>query len=267
MRACPAASPLTGRFHRYSWTNQFLIASQRPEATRVAGFHTWRGLGRWVRRGEKGIAIIAPIVRLRRDVDTVSLDPENGAEPLGFRAAYVFDVAQTEGEPLPDLEGAAAGDPEASMLPALEDAVRASGVTLAYAADLDGAHGVSLPGRIEILSTLPPPDRFATLAHEFAHELLHRRGEERPASKTVRETEAEAVAFVVCSAVAVQPRVAACDYIGFYNGSADTLRSSLSRIQGTARAIIDAIQARPVVSVCPSALVATALGSASRSQQ
>lgn len=54
---------VAARFHHYSWTNQFLIATQRPDATRVAGFHTWRRLGRWVRRGEHGIVIIAPIAR------------------------------------------------------------------------------------------------------------------------------------------------------------------------------------------------------------
>ena len=61
-------------------------------------------------------------------------------------------------------------------------------------ADLGGAHGYSEPGRITILETLVPADTAAVLVHEFAHELLHQRGADRPTSKTVRETEAEAVA-------------------------------------------------------------------------
>ena len=76
-----------GRFHRYSLHNVCLIVAQRPTATRVAGFHTWRSVGRFVRRGEKGIAILAPIVR-RRLEETQEDEPRM---VVGFRTAYVFD--------------------------------------------------------------------------------------------------------------------------------------------------------------------------------
>ena len=76
-----------GRFHRYSWHNVALIASQCPTATRVAGFQTWRSMGRFVRKGEKGIAILAPIVS-RREAESAS---DNARAVVGFRAAYVFD--------------------------------------------------------------------------------------------------------------------------------------------------------------------------------
>jgi hypothetical protein len=229
------------RFHRYSWANQFLIATQCPDATRVAGFHTWRQLRRWVRRGEKGIVIIAPIVWRARTLDSDALEGEPLTAPLGFRAAYVFDILQTDGEPIPSIEQAPSGNPGPYLL-ALEQTVRDAGVALVDADDLGGAQGLSRPGRIDILSTLGPSDRFATLAHEFAHDLLHRRGE-RPASKTVRETEAEAVAFIVSTAVGVAASVTSHDYIALYDGSADTLRASLARIQGAARTIIDALHA------------------------
>jgi hypothetical protein len=75
-----------GRFHRYSFHNICLITAQRPTATRVAGFHTWRTMGRFVRKGEKGIAILAPIIGRRRDAAD---DDAKGV--LGFRATYVFD--------------------------------------------------------------------------------------------------------------------------------------------------------------------------------
>jgi hypothetical protein len=81
----------------------------------------------------------------------------------------------------------------------------------------------------------------AVLVHEFAHELLHQRGDERPASKTVRETEAEAVAFIVSAAIGVRPSVDATDYIQLYDGNADTLRQSLLRIQATAHSILRAL--------------------------
>ena len=95
-----------GRFHRYSFHNVSLIVSQHPTATRVAGFHTWRTLGRFVRKGEKGIAILAPIIG-RREAES---DDDNARTVKGFRAAYVFDVEQTDGEPLAE-PGEASGDP------------------------------------------------------------------------------------------------------------------------------------------------------------
>src|SRR6187399_643960 len=94
------------RFHRYSWHNVWLIASQCPTATRVAGFHTWRTMGRFVRKGEKGIAILAPILG-RRNTDAADDDSKT---VLGFRAAYVFDIAATDGDPLPEV-AVASGDP------------------------------------------------------------------------------------------------------------------------------------------------------------
>ena len=76
-----------GRFHKYSWHNVALIASQCPTATRVAGFQTWRTMGRFVRKGEKGIAILAPIVGRRN----ANADEDDSKNVVGFRAAYVFD--------------------------------------------------------------------------------------------------------------------------------------------------------------------------------
>ena len=81
------------RFHKYSWHNVCLIASQYPTATRVAGFQTWRTMGRFVRKGEKGIAIMAPIIGRPEEAEG-----ENARMLVGFRAAYVFDVEQTDGE-------------------------------------------------------------------------------------------------------------------------------------------------------------------------
>ena len=75
------------RFHKYSFHNICLIASQCPTATRVAGFQTWRTMGRFVRKGEKGIAIMAPIIG-RREAES---EGDNARTVRGFRAAYVFD--------------------------------------------------------------------------------------------------------------------------------------------------------------------------------
>lgn len=77
------------RFHRYSWGNILLIYSQRPDASHVAGFHAWLKLRRFVRKGEKGIVILAPMVGRKRLNDTLTEDPETRL--FGFRAAHVFD--------------------------------------------------------------------------------------------------------------------------------------------------------------------------------
>lgn len=91
-----AALAMKARFHSYSFQNTCLIFSQRPDATLVAGYKRWFALKRFVKKGEKGIAILAPL--LRKDPD----DPEQRIL-VGFKVAYVFDVSQTDGEPIPEM--------------------------------------------------------------------------------------------------------------------------------------------------------------------
>ena len=105
-------------------------------------------------------------------------------------------------------------------------------------ADLGGAHGYSEPGRITILESLTRADTAAVLVHEFAHELLHQRGDDRQTSKTVREIEAEAVAFIVTTAIGVRSSVDAIDYIQLYDGNPDTLRQSLHRSKRSTNTIL-----------------------------
>src|SRR5215467_14229395 len=94
------------KFHTYSFGNIMLIARQKPQATNVAGIRTWNSLGRFVKRGEKGILILAPMIG-RKPTDSVSgstTDAKEIASQLyGFRAVYVFDVSQTKGKDLPAL--------------------------------------------------------------------------------------------------------------------------------------------------------------------
>lgn len=225
-----------GRFHRYSMHNVCLIVSQRPGATRVAGFQTWRTMGRFVRRGEKGIAILAPIVARRKEL-AVDDDPKT---VVGFRAAYVFDVEQTDGEPLPEA-AQALGDP-GSRTRTLEATITAQGITVEHVNDLDGAHGTSSGGRIQILNGLAPATEFSVLVHEYAHELLHR-SSDRPESRDTRELEAEAVAFVVGHTVGLDVADAARDYIHLYRGDSAALAQSLDRIQRTASTILAALEA------------------------
>src|SRR6266849_4437001 len=102
-----------GRFHRYSWGNVLLISSQRPDATHVAGFHTWHDLGRSVKKGEKGIMIFAPVLVKQQPAPARHgpASPDEAFRLAGFRTAYVFDVSQTDGRPLPEF-AKTTGDPK-----------------------------------------------------------------------------------------------------------------------------------------------------------
>ena len=102
-----------GRFHNYSFGNILEIARQKPDATRVAGLYAWNQLGRKVRKGERGIRILAPVIGVRRKKDSEAekdIRTQNQAVLVGFRSAYVFDVCQTEGKDLPALSERVTGD-------------------------------------------------------------------------------------------------------------------------------------------------------------
>lgn len=234
------------RFHNYSFGNALLIAVQKPEATHVAGFHTWRKLGRFVRKGEHGIAILAPMV-FRKDQQQPAPAPERGENEVraiyGFKVAYVFDVTQTDGEALPAFANPV-GEP-GDWLRHLEDSIRAAGITLEDDFLPGGADGGSLPGRIIVRPDLPPNERFAVLAHEFAHELLHQRTDRRPeTTRRIRETEAEAVAYAICLACGIDSTTRSADYIQLYRGSEETLKESLTHVQQAATEIISGLHAR-----------------------
>jgi hypothetical protein len=147
-------------------------------------------------------------------------------------------VSQTDGEPLPEL-GETAGDPGAYK-GRLTTFIESLGIALSYADDLDGADGLSKKGAIVIRSGQARAAEFSVLVHELAHEMLHT-GETRPATKTVRELEAEAVAFTVCSGIGLDAATPASDYIQFHNGDKDLLVQSLDSIQKTASRILQAI--------------------------
>jgi hypothetical protein len=192
-------------------------------------------MGRFVRKGEKGIAILAPIVGRREAAAT----EDDSKRILGFRAAYVFDLAQTDGEPLPEA-AEVSGDPGGKTT-ALRAAILKRGITVEFADDLGGALGTSAGGRIQILNGLSPSEELVVLAHEYAHELLHH-ADDRPASRDTRELEAEAVAFVVGEAVGLEVGQSCRDYIHLYRGDREALAQSLARVQQTASAILEAIQ-------------------------
>jgi len=225
---------LMARFHKYSFNNCLLIANQFPDATRVMGFHGWKAVGRSVKKGEKGIGITAPLAVRKKD------DSMDEKEIRGFRVAHVFDISQTEGEELPRLTQPT-GD-AAHWIESVERLITSKGIELKYGLLGGGACGVSSLKTITILSGLKPPLRLDVLVHELAHELLHPDIETRKRlTHAVRETEAQAVAQIVCQALGLEGIEHTADYIHLHHGNSDVFAKSMQRIQKCATGILNGL--------------------------
>jgi N-terminal domain of anti-restriction factor ArdC len=231
------------RFHNYSFGNVLEIARQKPNATRVAGMYAWNQLGRRVKKGEKAIRILAPIIGVQRRKDEEAekdITKQNTRVLVGFRSASVFDVSQTDGADLPELHEVT-GDVGESR-ERLVSFIEAQSITLVYNEKIAPALGISYGGRIAILPGQPEAEEFSTLVHELAHEMLHKAERRTATTKTVRETEAEAIAFVVSKAVGLKTGSASADYIHLYHGNASLLAESLEVIQRTSAVILAALE-------------------------
>jgi len=239
------------KFHYYSFGNVLLIAMQKRDATRVAGMYSWNQLGRRVKRGEKGIMILAPMVSRRRKKDADEQNEQHGevkestterntdGKLVGYRPVYVWDVSQTEGAELPKLDEVQ-GDP-AEQLPQLIEFVKSQNIKFEYSDNIAPARGLSYGGLIRLLPNMTPTEEFSTVVHELAHEMIHKAERRTVITKTVKETEAESVAFVVSKAIGLETGSASADYIQLYHGNAALLQESLEVVQRTAAVILQAI--------------------------
>jgi len=199
--------------------------------------------------------IFAPIVgrKRRKNVEQENPEPADArarpqagkTEPelFGFRPVYVWDVSQTEGEEPPKLDEAT-GDPE-ERLPWLIEFVESQAIKFEYSEKIAPARGMSYGGKIQLLPAMTPAETFSTLVHETAHELIHKAERRTLITKTVKETEAEAVAFVVLNAIGLETTVASASYIQLYHGNAALLQESLGVVQRTAAIILGAIAPPP----------------------
>ena len=230
------------RFHTYSFGNILEIARQRPEASRVAGLYAWNQLGRRVKKGERGIRILAPIIGSRRKQQKDAEERASRSVPrlVGFRAVYVFDVSQTEGKELPE-HAKVSGDAGANR-DRLTEFINTQGIELEFDESIAPAMGVSYGGRIALLPGQSKAEEFSTLVHELAHEMLHKAERRAAGTKVVRETEAEAIAFVVSKAVGLEVGTASADYIHLYNGNASLLAESLEVIQQASSVILSVLE-------------------------
>jgi antirestriction protein ArdC len=229
------------RFHRYSFGNVLLIALQCPEATRVAGFRRWLELGRHVQRGQKGIAILAPVVnRLKVEDEQTGEERTIVSAPRAFRVVHVFDISQTDGEALPEipchrLEGEGAAYDELTTY--------AQGLGFRVAVD-------ELPGEtnglcnhatqtITVRTGLAPAQQTKTLAHEIAHAMLHGHAFDGPRAQA--ELEAESIAYIVCALLELDSADYSWGYLASWGAEPDAIRRSGQRIQQTSQAILMAL--------------------------
>ncbi len=227
------------KFHRYSWCNSLLILSQRPDASRVAGYRSWQKLGRQVCKGERGICIFAPCP-WKREKETESGESKT-EQGIFFRAVHVFDVAQTDGPELPTVDVPTVEATSDCLLAELVRVAEQREIAVSFQPISSGAFGVSKRGSIDVDSTHPTGQQAKTLAHELAHEALH--WEDRgPLTRSIAELEAESVAYVVCKHFSLDVEVRSSRYIALWDGDSKALRGSLERIANTARGIIDDIE-------------------------
>ena len=256
------------KFHNYSLNNTLLIAMQKPDATLVAGYQAWQKQHqRHVRKGEKGIQIIAPSpykAKKEREV----LDPTTGRPKLdaqgkpvketveveypAFRVATVFDVSQTEGKELPSLgvdELSGKVDGYSRLLTALKEICP---VPIGFEQIGSGAKGYyhTTEQRIALQEGMSEMQTVKTLIHEMAHQRLHSHEKEKPREERLsarsKEVEAESVAYTVCQHFGIDTSDYSFGYIAGWSSGKETaeLKESLGKIRDAASELITDIEAK-----------------------
>lgn len=236
---------VASKFHKYSFNNHLMIFMQRPDATVVAGFNKWKSLGRFVKKGEKGIAIFAPC-RYKTTIEDEHGDEKSFQQIRGFRVVHVFDISQTEGEELPDLD---------AVRPKLLDADAPEGVWEALVSQANTAGFEVIRNRrgrengycdfssreIAVRPDVAPAQAVKTLIHELAHGLLH--SDEVPRSKEVAEIEVESVAYIVCDAIGLDSGDYSFAYVACWTeGDCELLKSTAQRVTECATGVLEALE-------------------------
>lgn len=234
------------RFHSYSYGNVLLIWAQRPDATRVAGYRTWKGLGRQVRKGEKGIKILVPYTyRVNGDDDLeAELPAEDQVIVRGFGVGNVFDISQTDGQPLPE-------PPKVELIDGASDVGMRLYVDLVDSLDLQGipvnrehlsrANGSFDPRtrRITIGDHIDGDQATKTLTHEAAHAVA---GHTLGMNSQDVETVAESAAFVVLSHYGIDTSGYTFPYVASWARDREVFKRNLAAIQQTSHTIITSIE-------------------------
>src|ERR671932_425442 len=235
-------------FHQYSPNNVLLILSQRPDATRVAGYRAWQALGRQVKKGEKAIYIFAP--RPYRVTTEDEAGEEQTREGLTFRSMPVFDISQTEGDPIPTMEAPVlTGDDGQQTYVALVAFATRQGLTVTtHDPNTDGDdtqstyNGFYSPARnLIFVKRAAPAQMVKTLCHELAH---HLDPELQAVSRAECETVAEATAFIVAAHAGIDTSSYSFPYITTWasrNDGPALLKQVMGRVQVIAHRLIAGI--------------------------
>ena len=232
------------RFHNYSFGNVLEIARQMPTPPALPGFWTWKKLGRSVKKGEKGIRILAPIVGVKRKKDEEAekdITTQNTRALVGFRTAYVFDVSQTNGVDLPEMREIS-GDP-GENIDRLAAFLKSQGIQLVFTEK----HCPRLGH--ELRRTHRHPSRTVQGRGVLARSYTKRRtrcctrpnAAQQPQRQYAKQRP-RPIAFVVGKAVGLVTGTASADYIHLYHGNASLLAESLEVIQQTAAVILAALE-------------------------
>ena len=254
-------------FHRYSFNNTVLIWAQKPEATMVAGYRAWQARGRQVRRGETAIKVFGPVTTREPKLDAHG-NPLRGADGkpvqdmriVGVKPVSVFDVSQTDGDPLPEPPQATllTGQAPPGLWDALQSFVEAQGFTVARG-DCGGANGVTRydTREVRVRADVDDANAVRTLAHEAGHVLLHAPEARQPfACRGVVEVEAESVAFMVTAAHGLDASQYTFNYVAGWAHQAATpggpsveeiVKATGQRVIGATDRILQATQSAPTL--------------------
>jgi N-terminal domain of anti-restriction factor ArdC/IrrE N-terminal-like domain len=237
---------VSARFHNYSTNNQLLIFLQYPDATRVCGYRAWQRLGRQVRKGERGIQILAPCRKRVGPVeDEREQDEVERVEILtGFRVVHVFDVGQTDGAELAEVAPRRlTGEVPQQLIDALERRVADEGFMLRREAIARSSrNGYADFGRhlVVIRADLSGAQEMKTLIHELAHLLLHRDSD--LCDRALAEVEAESVAFVVSCALRLDTSDYSFPYVARWGGcDAELVAATAQRVITAARDLLASV--------------------------
>lgn len=248
------------KFHDYSIGNLILIALQKPDATRVAGFHTWKDLGRWVKKGEKGISILAPVLpprptcpkcgakvsrvaRFCRECGAGVGELELEAAPAYFKVVHVFDVSQTEGKPLPEFEvPVLTGEASEELFNRAMSLAGSEGLSVSFESrpGLDpGLKGIYSGKSIWVRPEESRSQQLKTLLHEMAHyyaESVYR------IPRADAEVLAESAAFVVGAHFGFDSGIRSFPYIALWSRDRKLLAANLDAIRKVSSSMIGSLE-------------------------
>jgi hypothetical protein len=248
---------VSSKFYRYSVNNQLMIFLQRPDATHVAGFNKWKSLNRFVRKGEKGLAIFAPCkYRVESDsannsahLGSASDGSKDGAKKMqirGFRVVHVFDISQTDGEPIEDLDAIRPklldGDAPEGIWDALVTQASAAGFEVVRDQKRnENGYCDFLNKVIAVRPDVSDAQAVKTLIHELGHALLHSEAPVR--SREVAEVEVESVAYIACDALGLDTGDYSFAYVARWSdGTIELIKDTAERVVGCAKEILKRLE-------------------------